>query len=436
MSPLPKLSDVLLSTQTDERLARLAGDGDHWAFAALVQRHRVPLLRLAAGIVGRHRSEDVVQQGLLRAWMALAGGTEVRNFQAWLYTIVRNAAYSEQARGTEGASPIPDELADHASAKVAEHRLLVQELIAGIAGLPEHQRTALVETELEGRSRRQIAADMGLTEGAVRQLVHRARNTLRVAMTAITPYPLLAWLSRHSGGSRLGAGLSRVSDVEIAGRSAGLAEPAASGAAAGAALAVKGGVALLAAGAIGGLSWQSLTDHGSHRPRHAASAPLTADRRGESNGPGEGGLGLIIKPSSVAPGVARSGTLPLAAAGQLVSRSGGPARDERVGPSGSPGSDGLDSHRSGSSDGSSHQAPGGEDRAGATGSRSSGSDGERSGGDGSTGSPTRTASSGSDGGSVPSTSSVSTATPTTPTDGGSGSDQTAGTSTTPRVGDG
>jgi DNA-directed RNA polymerase specialized sigma24 family protein len=44
---------------------------------------------------------DVVQQGLLRAWMVLAGGTEVRNFQAWLYTIVRNAAYSEQARGAD-----------------------------------------------------------------------------------------------------------------------------------------------------------------------------------------------------------------------------------------------------------------------------------------------------------------------------------------------
>src|ERR1700732_2467703 len=123
MSPLPTLSDVLLRTQTDERLARLAGDGDRWAFAALVQRHRSSLIRLAARVVGPHRSEDVVQQGLLRAWVSLDAGTEVRNVQAWLYTIVRNAAYTEHARGADGMSPIPDELTDHASSGVAEARL-------------------------------------------------------------------------------------------------------------------------------------------------------------------------------------------------------------------------------------------------------------------------------------------------------------------------
>jgi hypothetical protein len=161
----------------------------------------------------------------------------------------------------------------------------VHELIESIAALPEHQRTALVETELEGRSRRQIAADMGVTEGAVRQLVHRARTSVRVAMTAITPYPLVAWVSRHSGAGRLGAGLSSLGDPDVAGRSAGLAEPAVTGAAAGsAALAVKGGVALLAAGAIGGLGWQSLTSPSSRptgfaRPGHRAAGDAFAGGR-------------------------------------------------------------------------------------------------------------------------------------------------------------
>jgi hypothetical protein len=45
--------------------------------------------------------------------------------------------------------------------------------------------------ELEGRSRRQLAAELGLTEGAVRQLVHRARDAVRAAMAACVPFPLV-----------------------------------------------------------------------------------------------------------------------------------------------------------------------------------------------------------------------------------------------------
>ncbi|HUZ29498.1 MAG TPA: RNA polymerase sigma factor [Solirubrobacteraceae bacterium] len=442
MSPLPTLSDVLLCTQTDERLARLAGDGDRWAFAALVQRHRSSLIRLAARVVGPHRSEDVVQQGLLRAWVSLDAGTEVRNVQAWLYTIVRNAAYTEHARGAEGVSPIPDELTDHASSGAAEQRLEVLDLIESIAALPEHQRTALVETELEGRSRRQIAADMGVTEGAVRQLVHRARTSVRVAMTAITPYPLVAWVSRHSGGGRVGAGLSSLGDPDVAGRSAGLAEPAVTGAAAGsAALAVKGGVALLAAGAIGGLGWQSLTSPSGHHSRHAQPAPLAADQRGES-----ARLGTVGPPASFDLGSMRPTTLsPAVGSGEITPASGQRSRAGSGPTSGNSGSNhsgaqpftGSDHSGGGQRSGG---GDGGGDRAGNSGSRSSGSDGQQSGGGGG-GSTSQSSQSsdgggGSDGGSQPPAAPVTASGATTSSDGGSHESSSApSTPTTPRVGD-
>jgi hypothetical protein len=52
-----------------------------------------------------------------------------------------------------------------------------------------------VATALHGHSREAIAASTGISEGAVRQLVHRARATLRTAVTALTPWPLASWLA-------------------------------------------------------------------------------------------------------------------------------------------------------------------------------------------------------------------------------------------------
>ena len=68
-----------------------------------MHRHRRPLLRYCRRlVVAPEPAEDVLQQGLLQAWVALAGETEVRDPRAWLYRIVHNAAISSLRRnGTD-----------------------------------------------------------------------------------------------------------------------------------------------------------------------------------------------------------------------------------------------------------------------------------------------------------------------------------------------
>lgn len=65
-------------------------------------------------------------------------------------------------------------------------------MVTAVGALPERQRDALVLRELEGRSYEEIAVQLGVSDGAVRQLLNRARNTLRASVTAVTPYGLLA----------------------------------------------------------------------------------------------------------------------------------------------------------------------------------------------------------------------------------------------------
>ena len=74
-----------------------------------------------------------------------------------------------------------------------ERRAVVRQTLTGLAALPERQREALLRIAVEGRPRRRWRASSGVTEGAVRQLVHRARLTLRAAATAVMPLPLASW---------------------------------------------------------------------------------------------------------------------------------------------------------------------------------------------------------------------------------------------------
>jgi RNA polymerase sigma-70 factor (ECF subfamily) len=51
-------------------------------------------------------------------------------------------------------------------------------LVGGLQGLPERQRAALVMHELEGRSHEEMAAGLGVSVGASKALVSRARSGL------------------------------------------------------------------------------------------------------------------------------------------------------------------------------------------------------------------------------------------------------------------
>lgn len=232
-----------LSVQPDTRLVELAAEGDERAFETLVKRHRRSLAAYCRRIgLPEHRAEDVVQQSLTRAWVALSGGAEVREPRAWLYRIVHNTTMNA-IRAERRHLHEPIEVAATAEALPGageiDAGLRARDALGHVAALPEQQRDALLLTAIEGRSHDEAANVMGLSDGAVRGLLYRARTNLRRAAAAFGPQGLLGWIGRGAG------------DGALAGRTA---ELSAGGAAAGAAgLLGKGAIAtgvaaLLAAG--------------------------------------------------------------------------------------------------------------------------------------------------------------------------------------------
>jgi RNA polymerase sigma factor (sigma-70 family) len=164
-----------LSTLSDARLVELTRTGNERAFETLVRRYRRQLLVYAGRLLGAEgRAEDALQQALLRAWIALRDGAEVGEVRAWLYRIVHNSAVSMLRRARHDCVELNEAVDAAAPEGGAESRLVVAELFAGLAALPEPQRQAILLTA-GGSSHSEAAVTLGLTDGAVRGLVYRAR---------------------------------------------------------------------------------------------------------------------------------------------------------------------------------------------------------------------------------------------------------------------
>ena len=239
MGPATKL----LRTQSDARLAALTRDGHELAFEAIVERYRRPLLRGARRILPEARAEDAVQQAFLAAWRALRRGDEIRELKPWLYRIVQHTALNAlRVKGYEHEQIEEALRVSEAPQDELERRTVVRETLAGLAALPERQREALMQTALEGRSQAEVAAAMGLSEGAVRQLVHRARLAMRAGVTAVTPLPFVEWLAAASRGPVPERVAEAVAAVGAGGTATALAKAGVVAVVAGGA--VTGGVAL------------------------------------------------------------------------------------------------------------------------------------------------------------------------------------------------
>lgn len=175
--------------------------GQDRAFEVLVARYREPLHRFCARVLSPGRAEDAVQQTFINAYAAMKADEAKLNFKPWLYRIARNTsidALRQSGWGDEELDPDGGVSEDPESA--VERRQELAGAVAALQALPERQRDAVVLRELEGRSYEDIAVRLGVTDGAVRQLLYRARSSLRAAATSLTPLDLLYRLAARMPG--------------------------------------------------------------------------------------------------------------------------------------------------------------------------------------------------------------------------------------------
>jgi len=158
----------------ESALVRRAMEGDPEAFSDLATMHWRRLLALARSIVADLEAEDVVQDGLIKAWRKLRSLRDPEAFSAWLTRIVANTAVA-RARRRRATEPI-DGISVAAADGPLEVRIDVGRLLARLA---PKQRAVLHLTTIEGYSDSEIARILGITSSSVR--VHRLRARRRLA---------------------------------------------------------------------------------------------------------------------------------------------------------------------------------------------------------------------------------------------------------------
>ncbi len=154
------------------------------SFEAIFKHHYRPLLSYCRHLLGdRDEAEDVLQQTFIRAHRALRSDGAPRELRPWLYAIARNCSLSAIA-ARRPTAPICEETLDPGSRSLAglteevHVREDLRELLAGIARLPEDQRSALLLAELGDLSHVEIASVVGCPVSKVKALVYQARGAL------------------------------------------------------------------------------------------------------------------------------------------------------------------------------------------------------------------------------------------------------------------
>jgi RNA polymerase sigma factor (sigma-70 family) len=181
------LGTPLLRFRSDEQLVALFRAGHDEAFRAIHDRYHKRLLAYARQMLpGTQDAEDALQDVFVRAYAGLRASDQELALRAWLFRVAHNRCIDELRRPV----PPPPEVLElvrsavHDPVVEVDLRETLRRLIEDIRRLPEQQRSALLMRELAGMSYADLSASLGISVGAVKSLLVRARVALAQAAEA------------------------------------------------------------------------------------------------------------------------------------------------------------------------------------------------------------------------------------------------------------
>ena len=149
------------------------------------------LYRLALRItLNTAEAEDVTEDTLIRLW-------EKREaVEAYALTVCRHLAIDRSRSGAAACLPLESVASDPPadSVQMPDEQLAQSDRMAWISrlvdNLPERQRSIIQLRDVEGRSYREIAQVMGLTEAQVKVTLFRARQRIKQSYEKIERHGL------------------------------------------------------------------------------------------------------------------------------------------------------------------------------------------------------------------------------------------------------
>lgn len=183
-----------VATGSDAELMLRVKSGDEESFAYLLVKHRDSVVNYLYRMVQNGGvAEELAQDVFLRVYRARQNYEPTAKFTTWLYRIATHVALNalrdgKNARNTlaldEPVGERPRELRD--PQPTVEDNLVTEaegwEVRRAVQALPEKQRAAVVLHKYHDLDYKEIAQTLRCSESAVKSLLFRAYETLRVRL--------------------------------------------------------------------------------------------------------------------------------------------------------------------------------------------------------------------------------------------------------------
>ena len=156
------------------------------------------LYRLALRItLNNAEAEDVVQETLIKVWNRRSQWEEIESIEAFALTVCRNLSLDKIKRMGNDHDSLDDsthDSPDSSSSSNPEEQTMARDQVALVRQLidrlPEKQRSVIQLRDIEGKSYRESANIMCLSEEQVKVNLYRARQTIKKKFSETDSYGL------------------------------------------------------------------------------------------------------------------------------------------------------------------------------------------------------------------------------------------------------
>jgi RNA polymerase sigma-70 factor (ECF subfamily) len=189
------MAAVAALVKRDVELMLRVREGDTVSFGLLLERHRGPVINFLYRMVQeRAVAEELAQEVFLRVYRSRATYEPTAKFTTWLFRIATHLALNwlRDQKPERGNASLDCELPDGGLKQLSDSRPSVeQELLSearldevrrAIHSLPAKQRAAVLMHKYSEMEYSQIAGVLNCSESAVKSLLFRAYETLRVRL--------------------------------------------------------------------------------------------------------------------------------------------------------------------------------------------------------------------------------------------------------------
>ena len=190
-----KIVGVTATLEHDAQLMLRVKDGDACSFELLLGKYRRPVVNYLYRMVQNQAiAEELAQEVFLRVYRARTSYEPTAKFTTWLFRITTHLALNSlrDRKGERRQQSLDAATEDQAPMEVADvRRNREQQLVddarlesvrAAVAGLPDKQRAAVLMHKYQELDYAQIAGVLGCSVSAVKSLLFRAYETLRVRL--------------------------------------------------------------------------------------------------------------------------------------------------------------------------------------------------------------------------------------------------------------